>query len=144
MLKSFLPSAKSSTGFTLIELLIVIAIIGILISIGLTAFSRAQTQARDGQRKADLQNIGGALEQYYSDYNVYPANLTLLTSAPDGQVYLRALPRNPSDSTADVWDTWDHYASGQAYCLAVDLEITPSPLTACNGTDYEFVVSPLN
>ncbi len=93
-------------GFTLIELLIVIAIISILISIGLASFRRAQMQSRDRQRQADLNNIAGALEQFYGDNNQYPGALIDLTTSPTAaQPYLRALPHDPLDSTANVWDT---------------------------------------
>lgn len=133
VLKSFLPSAKSSTGFTLIELLIVIAIIGILISIGLAAFSRAQTQARDGERKADIEQIRGALEQYYSDYNVYPPTSAGLKGAPDGQIYLKAVPLDPNNDSY----AYNPTGTNQGYCIEVDLEIappaTPTPPT-CGAT----------
>ena len=139
-----LPFQKKKTrGFTLVELLIVIAIIGILISVGLASFRRAQTQTRDGQRKADLENIGGALEQYYSDYNMYPANLSDLTSGP--RVYLKAVPQDPSTATAYGAANYIN-PNPQAYCLIVDLEINPASLTRCpaDGSSYEFVVSPLD
>jgi prepilin-type N-terminal cleavage/methylation domain-containing protein len=66
------PSKRKQIGFTLIELLIVVAIISILIAIGLASYSRVQKSARDSQRKSDLRNVAGALEQFYSDWNVYP------------------------------------------------------------------------
>ncbi len=53
-------------GFTLMELLVVISIIAILISIGLTSFSTAQKKARDSKRKSDIKEVQNALEQYYS------------------------------------------------------------------------------
>ena len=59
-------------GFTLIELLIVVAIISILVSIGAVSFSRVQIQGRDTTRKADLQEVASALEQFYSDNSTYP------------------------------------------------------------------------
>lgn len=136
MLKSFLPSAKSSIGFTLIELLIVIAIIGILISIGLAAFSRAQTQARDGQRKADIEQIRGALEQYYGDNNHYPATGALITGlqGSTGLVYLKAVPTNPGGGN------YTYTSTGQNYCIEVTLEIappaTPTPPTCGTLLNY--------
>lgn len=63
---------KSYSGFTLIELLIVVAIIGILLSVGAAAYSAAQRNARNGQRQSDLVKISSALEQYYQDHNQYP------------------------------------------------------------------------
>ncbi|OGY25906.1 MAG: hypothetical protein A2Z24_02385 [Candidatus Woykebacteria bacterium RBG_16_44_10] len=135
---------RKSFGFTLVELLIVIAIIGILISVGLASFRRAQTQTRDGQRKADLENIAGALEQYYSDNNEYPTSLDDLTSG--ARVYLKAIPRDPSTDTEYGAANYINPTT-QTYCLIiVDLEINPTDLMECpaDGANYEFVVSPLD
>ena len=53
-------------GFTLIELLVAISIIAILISLGVTSYSTAQTKSRDSKRKSDMKELQNALEQYYS------------------------------------------------------------------------------
>ena len=126
-----LPYLHSKKGFSLIELLIVIAIIGILVSIGLAAFSRAQTQARDGQRKADIEQIRGALEQYYADNNHYPATADLvgdLQGPAPALVYLKVVPTG-----------YTYTSSGQNYCIEVTLEIappaTPTPPT-CDTLNY--------
>ena len=65
---------KKSSGFTLVELLIVIVIIGILASIGLSSFASAQAKSRDAKRKANLSQIASALELYYNDKGTYPAD----------------------------------------------------------------------
>lgn len=59
-------------GFTLIELLIVIAIIGILVSIGVVGWVSVAQRGRDTTRKSDLVRIKQALQQMYSDQRVYP------------------------------------------------------------------------
>jgi prepilin-type N-terminal cleavage/methylation domain-containing protein len=106
---------RKQLGFTLIELLIVIAIIAILITIGLAAYSRAQKSARDGQRRSDIRNIAGALEQYYSDYNTYPSTLHALTSAPHSQIYLKVIPTDPTSGSI-----YDYTSDGQTYCIYSD------------------------
>jgi len=61
------------SGFTLIELLVVISIIGILAGIGVGRYSAAEKQARDSQRKSDLNQYRVALENYSSSSNLtYP------------------------------------------------------------------------
>ncbi|MEK7535072.1 MAG: prepilin-type N-terminal cleavage/methylation domain-containing protein [Patescibacteria group bacterium] len=59
-------------GFTLIEVLTVIAIIGILASLGGYTYAAALTRSRDNQRIADLQFIRNGLEQFYLDNRTYP------------------------------------------------------------------------
>jgi len=54
-------------GFTLLELLIVIAIIGILISIGVVSYGAAQKKSRDSRRMSDLKAVQAAFEQYSAD-----------------------------------------------------------------------------
>lgn len=58
-------------GFTLIELMVVVAIIGILMAAGIIAFNGAQRNARDARRRADIDGMGKALEQYYAGNQYY-------------------------------------------------------------------------
>jgi general secretion pathway protein G len=92
---------KLKRGFTLVELLIVMAIIGILASLGAGSYITAQMRGRDVTRKSDLKQISNALELYYADHGAYPA--TGLVSAgsdlTDGKtVYFKAIPDDPSSS----------------------------------------------
>jgi prepilin-type N-terminal cleavage/methylation domain-containing protein len=54
-------------GFTIVELLIVVVVIGILASISIVAYTGAQAQSRDTQRKADVTRIADALSLYATD-----------------------------------------------------------------------------
>ena len=58
-------------GFTLIELLIVIAIIGILMSLSLFGIQGARKSSRDAKRKTDLESIRTALELFKADNGSY-------------------------------------------------------------------------
>lgn len=70
--KKAMPAGRQ--GFTLIELLIVISIIGILASLVIASMGGAQKQARDTQRKSDLNQYRNALETYAANSNgLYPA-----------------------------------------------------------------------
>jgi len=126
---------EARRGFTLIELLVVLAIIAILMSVGLASFRRAQQNTRDGQRRSDVENIRGALEQYYSDHNVYPPTASYtneLTGASGGNRYLRALPLDPLTDGQYVY-----IGGGQTYCLGAVMEI-PSNFntTPCGAANW--------
>jgi len=59
-------------GFTLVELLVVMAILGILATVGFGQYRTSQKKARDAQRKADLGNIARALQMHCNDSQNYP------------------------------------------------------------------------
>lgn len=74
---------QSRPGFTLVELLIAIAIIGILMSLTVTAVTRAITRGRETASRLEINALSQAIEQYNLKYGDYP---------PDGsseQVLLR-------------------------------------------------------
>ena len=76
-------------GFTIIELLIVIAIIAILALLVLNNFQGAQAKARDTQRRTDINNVHGKLEEFYNEKGGYPnENLTttLLAGMDSGSI----------------------------------------------------------
>ena len=62
---------RKQVGFTLMELLIVIAIIGILASIGYSSYSGYMVEARRGDAVATLMEVSQLQEKYYLDNNQY-------------------------------------------------------------------------
>jgi prepilin-type N-terminal cleavage/methylation domain-containing protein len=60
-------SNKSSKGFTLVELMVVIAILALLATVGITIYSGAQKNSRDSKRKTDIQSISKALEVHLNN-----------------------------------------------------------------------------
>src|SRR4051812_36081580 len=61
-----------SSAFTIVELLVVIFIIALLTVLILGAVHYAQRSSRISKTKADLAAISTAIEQYYSDFKMYP------------------------------------------------------------------------
>ncbi len=72
---------NSYQGFTLVELLVVMAILGILVTLVAGGFRSAQLRGRDAQRKSDLKQISHSLELFYSDYGKYPSDSSGLVLA---------------------------------------------------------------
>lgn len=85
------------SAFTLIELIIVIAILAILAVIAIVAFRNQIFKGNDAKRKADLNRIGVAAEEYEKDHNCYPpADLVVCTPVDSGlQPYLNNIPCDP-------------------------------------------------
>ncbi len=116
---SFKARDKSNTkGFTLLEVLIVIAIIGILVSIGLASYTTAQKKSRDARRKGDLKAMQSAWEQYYSQSTTasYPTTCsfaTLTTYMPMGQ------PKDPQ-LNADYCVDGNLSATSYVFCALME------------------------
>lgn len=110
-------------GFTLIELMVVVAIIAILMSAGLLAFTNAQRNSRDSRRRADMDALSKAMEQYNNNNNgVYPTTAqgtgVLTTYFPTGAI--------PVDPKAGQVYTVTLSATGATYCTCALLESTPN------------------
>jgi len=86
-------------GFTMIELLIVISIIVVLASMGMTQYRNSVIRAREAVLKEDLFRMRDAIDQYYADRNKYPASLDDLVS----EGYLREVPIDPMTQSKDTW-----------------------------------------
>ncbi len=54
-------------GFTIVELVIVLTIMGILLAVAVVNINASQINARDTERKADIEAISMALEAYYGN-----------------------------------------------------------------------------
>ena len=88
-------------GFTMIELLVVMTLIVILATMGMTQYKTSQTYAKEAVLKEDLFRLRDAIDQYYADKGQYPGTLDTLVS--DG--YLRKLPEDPFTKNSSSWQT---------------------------------------
>ncbi len=100
-------NATHTKGFTLIEIMVVVVILGILGALIVPNIIGRPDEARVTAARADIQQIGNALELYRLDNGVYPSSdqgLDALVEEPSGfpeprrwnpQGYLKRLPIDP-------------------------------------------------
>ena len=154
--------AANEKAFTLIELLIVVIIISILAMLTFVSFTQVQKNARDGQRKGDLQAVAGVLQRFYSDNSKYPPASSgrisinsggLCATEPGsgitwgtgsivcgGENYIKALPADPITSTTTQY-CYVRTAINQGYELYANLESSTGNSYTCNGFTYNYRVT---
>lgn len=114
---------KRKLGFTLLELLVVIGIIGVLVSLGISSYSTAQKKARDSKRKSDLRAIQSCMEQYYNDNNyVYQtiSGTPLSSTIVCGGTKDMGTPIDPLNDTTYRYSVIS--SDGTDYTISVTLE----------------------
>lgn len=72
---------RKQSGFTIIEVLIVLAIAGLILLVVFLAVPALQRNSRNTQRKNDVQNVVGALQEYQNNNSgKLPTTAALFTS----------------------------------------------------------------
>jgi general secretion pathway protein G len=89
----------AQSGFTMIELLVVVSLIVILATMGMTQYRQSVLYAREATLKEDLFRMRDAIDQYYADKGKWPATLDALVS--DG--YIRKMPEDPFTRSSTTW-----------------------------------------
>ncbi len=127
------PYRVSLGGFTLLELMIVLAIMGILLTIAQPNLKNSIVRAREAVLREDLFQIRDAIDQYYADNGKYPDQLTDLVAADDkAKSYLRDIPKDPFTGNAD-WITVSLDSESDSGIFDVH---SASPLVASDNTAY--------
>lgn len=115
---------KNKTGFTLIELLVAMTIMAVLMGISLVSYQGSKKSARDGKRRADLEQIRSALEIYRSDCKTYPATGLVVSGAAlvgagscAGNTYMEKVPTDPGSCSYYYRNT-----GSNSYVLCTSLE----------------------
>lgn len=130
------PPGSNPRGFTLVELLVVMAIIGILASIGIPMLLSTPIKAKEAALKENLFTFRSCLDQYKADKGRYPESLEVLVQ----EKYIRKVPIDPFTKSADTWQlVFEEPSSAEAASEEppgiIDVH-SGSDLTALDGTAY--------
>jgi len=145
-----------SKGFTLLELLIVIALIGILVSLGAASYTAAQKKARDARRQADIRQIATAMELCYDDTTCaagvekYPSNATAdspnaITNIDTDSTpcYMCPLPTDPTNSGNQQYAWSANSTVTTKYCVYTQMERSSLWIAASEkGTRFDLAAKP--
>lgn len=112
---------SSRSGFTMIEILVVVAIIALLTTIGILSFSQVNKKARDGKRKADLEQMRSALVLYRTDTSEYPLDVDWDTMTPI-TTYISG--SSISDPLNDPYPQYEYTSDGSTFEICATLEAT--------------------
>ena len=94
------PAASPGrVGFTLLELIIVMAVIGILMTVTLPNLVNIPRRAAEAALRTDLNSFRKSIDLYKADKGNYPASLDALVD----EGYLRSIPPDPISKQADSW-----------------------------------------
>ncbi len=96
-----LRQRRSQRGFTIIEMLVIMTLIVVLASMGMTQYRNSVTRAEEAVLKENLFRMNDAIDQYYADKNQWPADLADLAASG----YIREIPIDPMTKSKDSWTT---------------------------------------
>jgi len=97
---------KYFSGFTLVELLIVVALLAILSAITIAYFTGQIFKGNDAKRKADVNRIQVAVEEYEKDHNCYPKYIDYCganSGSSEIYPYLNNIPCDPVKNVPFVY-----------------------------------------
>jgi general secretion pathway protein G len=121
--------SRHPSGFTIIELMVVLACIGLLLSIAAPRYVQHIDQAREVTLRQDLREMRVAIDQFKADQAHYPQNLEELVT----RGYLRSVPVDPVTGRTDTWHL--DAAPGQGAGGVADLH-SGAPGSGQDGSSY--------
>jgi len=121
--------SKKSVGFTLMELMVVLAIIGLLLSVAVPHYFGALDRSKESILRHDLVTMRDAIDKFYGDNGRYPDDLAELVK----RKYLRQVPADPITDSSETWQiiTPPDSAKGNLFDIK-----SGAQGTAADGTAY--------
>jgi general secretion pathway protein G len=117
---------KYFSGFTLVELIIVIAIIATLAALFITFLPGQISKGNDAKRKADIDRIKIATEEYEKDHNCYPQSVSC-TSPTTLNPYLDQIPCDPTTNLPYAYEPGGSTSCPSWYRYYADLQNSQDP-----------------
>jgi len=123
-----------SRGFTMIEMLVVMTLLVVLASMGMTQYRNSVTRAEEAVLKENLFRMNDAIDQFYADKNKWPSDLAELAS----EGYIREIPIDPMTKSKDTWTTTqaEPDANNPASQVGIYAVKSGSDRIALDGTRY--------
>lgn len=90
---------KPPCGFTVIELLVVMAAIGLLLSIATPRYLSHLDHARETALRHNLTAMREAIDRFHADQDRHPSTLTELVE----RRYLKQIPLDPLTESVESW-----------------------------------------
>jgi general secretion pathway protein G len=90
---------KKKFGFTLVELMVVLAIVGLLLSVVVPDYVGRLKRAEEAVLQENLMVMRDALDKHYADAGSYPSTIEELVA----KRYLRSVPTDPFTRSNTSW-----------------------------------------
>lgn len=131
-------TSLNQRGFTIIEMVVVLVIIGILTGIAISRYGSAETDARDAERKTDVESIAKHFETLFSK--------TIYDSA---SAIIKQDSSYPSTSLVTSFAAFDGIDDKALRAPGVSTDQSVSVLSASDTTDPQptidqYIYQPLN
>lgn len=121
-------------GYTLVELMIVVAIVGILVTLAIPTFQQSGMKAREAALKQNLFTMRAVIDQYYADLGHYPPSLDALVESK----YIREIPVDPFTKSHTTWTAIYEDQTEEEDSPAGIFDVkSGSDQTALDGTPYK-------
>ena len=96
----FFMRKRTALGFTLVELLIVVAIIGVLSTIGVPTFKRMVQKSKKSEAKVNLGGLYTAEQAFFSEYGAYGNRVDKIGFEVDGSNLMYVVGFPDADCTS--------------------------------------------